>query len=109
MAYATVAELAALLQVNPVTRQAQLERVLETAATEIDSELSLLIPYNPGEAPDLVVEVNIERAVEHWKQMESPFGLIGLGNDSEPGYTGRDTWERHAHKLSPLKEAWGIA
>ena len=81
-------------------------RVLKAAAHEIDSEIGTaditgtVLPYsNP---PDIAREVNIERAVEHWQQMQSPFGIIGLG-DMGATYTARDSWDRHAHKLSPLK------
>jgi hypothetical protein len=56
----------------------------------------------------LVTEVNLERAVEHWQQQESPFGVIGLG-ESVPTVTAKDTWDRHANKLAPLKRTWGLA
>jgi len=39
----------------------------------------------------------------------TPFGAIGLGADTGPAFVGRDTWDRHAHKLAPLKVSWGIA
>jgi hypothetical protein len=106
--YATVAELASILKVNAVTNAEALERVLTTAALEIDSELGRYgafgVPY-----PALVVEVNLERAVEHWQQMKSPFGLVGIGGEFGAERTARDTWERHAHKLAPLKASWGLA
>ncbi len=106
-AYATVEELAALLKVNPVSRVDQLERVLATAAAEIDAELGLDAPYTSP--PPLVVEVNLERAVEHWQQMQAPFGILGLGADTGATHTARDSWDRHAHKLAPLKVVWGLA
>jgi hypothetical protein len=86
-----------------------MERVLTTAALEIDSELgrnsTFGTPY-----PSLVVQVNLERAVEHWQQQEAPFGIIGLGGvDVAAVHTARDTWDRHAHKLAPLKESWGLS
>jgi len=85
-----------------------MDRVLMSATLEINSELGLTDPY--GEVPDLVVEVCLERAVEHWRQQESPFGVLGLGGvETATAFTGRDTWDRHAHKLAPLKESWGIA
>ncbi len=107
-AYATVEELAALLKVNAVTREDQLQRVLATAAAEIDAELGRDdTPFdNP---PALVVEVNLERAVEHWQQMQSPFGIIGLGADLGATHVARDSWDRHALKLAPLKQTWGVA
>lgn len=119
MAYAGTADLIRVLRLQSVTaaQGTALERVLETAATEIDFECfggsavggtataagSFATPY-----PPLVVEVNLERAVEHWRQAEAPFGLIGIG-DSIPILSARDSWDRHAHKLSPVKNAWGVA
>ncbi len=107
--YAEVAELARILKIRTPTAEqtVALRRVLEAAASEIDAELgrtdSLSSPY-----PALVVEVSLERAVEHWAQGEVPFGIVGLG-DTGAVYTARDTWDRHAHKLSPLKQTWGLA
>jgi hypothetical protein len=110
--YASVAELASLLRVSASDRHNSLMRVLKAAADEIDSEIGTadvngaVTPYsNP---PALAREVNIERAVEHWKQMQAPFGIVGLGDDTAQ-YTARDSWDRHAHKLQPLKFGWGIA
>ena len=110
--YASVSELANLLRVSATDRHDALMRVLKSAADEIDSEIGTAdihgnaTPYsNP---PALAREVNLERAVEHWKQMQSPFGIIGIG-DLEATYSARDSWDRHAHKLMPLKGSWGIA
>ncbi len=111
--YASVSELAALLRVNANQRHNALMRVLKSAADEIDSEIGATdihgatTPYsNP---PAIAREVNIERAVEHWKQEQSPFGIIGLGGDDGSVYIARDSWDRHAHKLAILKGSWGIA
>jgi hypothetical protein len=78
--YATVEELARHLSIrNPTTDQeAILERVLTAAAFEIDAELGRYGAFG-SPYPDLVVQVNIERAEEHWRQLEAPFGLIALG------------------------------
>lgn len=110
--YATTADLASLLRVNESSRHASLMRVLKAAAEEIDVEVGAIdingitTPYsNP---PALVRTVNLERAVEHWQQAQSPFGIIGLGDEGAT-YTARDSWDRHAHKLAPLKGEWGIA
>jgi hypothetical protein len=105
--YADVDELALILRVNADQRRAALERVLAAAAAEIDAELGLDEPY--VSAPALVVEVNLERAVEHWQQQQSPFAVLGLGGDFGAITVARDTWDRHAHKLAPLKESWGLA
>lgn len=110
--YASVSELAGILRVNVSQRHASLLRALEAAALEIDSEIGTAdiygnaLPYsNP---PAVVSAVNLDRAVEHWKQVQSPFGLVGLGDDVAV-YTARDSWDRHAHKLAVLKGSWGIA
>jgi hypothetical protein len=109
--YATEAELARILKLRAPTAEqtAAMTRVLTTAALEIDSELGRAgafgTPY-----PPLVVQVNLERAVEHWQQQEAAFGIIGLGGvESVAVHTARDTWDRHAHKLAPLKDSWGLA
>jgi hypothetical protein len=108
--YATQAELQRILKL-PSAGAAQLaamDRVLLASSLEIDAELGLEDPFE--EVPALVVEVCLERAVEHWRQMESPFGVLGLGGvETATAFTGRDTWDRHAHKLAPLKESWGMA
>ena len=110
--YAPVSELANLLRVNATTRHDSLMRVLKSAAEEIDHEIGTAdisgveLPYsNP---PAIAREVNLERAVEHWKQEQAPFGIIGIGDDTQV-YTARDSWDRHAHKLAILKGSWGIA
>lgn len=111
--YATVSELAAILRVSASARHASLRRVLESAATEIDAEIGALdvngtaLPY--GSPPAIVSEVSLERAVEHWQQMQSPFGIIGLGDVGGATYAARDSWLRHAHKLAVLKGEYGIA
>lgn len=109
--YADIAELQQLLRIDnpsPVQLQA-MERVLEAAAEEIDWELDTITYPLPQPPPPLVVEVNLERATEHWKQSYSPFGIIGLGAETTPIVASRDTWYRHARKLAPLKPSWGVA
>jgi hypothetical protein len=108
--YATVEELARHLSIrNPTAEQTViLTRVLTAAAFEIDHELDRFGSF--GEPyPELVVQVNIERAEEHWRQLEAPFGLIALGVDVPAERTGQNSWERHAVKLAPLKQQWGLA
>jgi hypothetical protein len=104
-AYATRAELAAILKVNETQQAAALDRVLLAAAGEINNEIGHL--DLTGWQRALAEEVNLERAVEHWQQR--PFGIISLGPDVGASHTSRDTWERHAIKLTPLKQQWGIA
>lgn len=111
--YATVEELARILKIRTPSAEQEtaMERVLEVAAGEINAEIDLSDEADPlsGWQLALTAEVNLERAVEHWRQMESPFGLIGLGPEMPAERTARDSWERHAHKLAPLKSQWGVA
>jgi hypothetical protein len=109
--YATVSELARILKIRmPTAEQTEaMERVLLVAAGEIDSEVDLADGGLAGWQLALAAEVNLERAVEHWRQQESPFGLIGLGPEMPAERTARDSWDRHAHKLAPLKQQWGLA
>lgn len=107
-AYADATELAAHLKIRtPTTEQTEdLERVLLAAAGEINSEIARV--SLAGWELALAKEVNLERAVEHWQQVASPFGIVGLG-DGAATYTARDSWDRHALKLAPLKRVWGLA
>ncbi len=106
-AYADAAELAAILKVNPTSNADALDRVLLAAAGEINAETGRT--DLAGWELALAAEVNIERAVEHWQQMKSPFGIIGLGSEIGATHTSTDSWNRHAAKLQPLKRGWGIA
>lgn len=114
MAYADADELARILKLRNVTpaQVEAMERVLDAAAGEIDAEAGITVDTElAGWQIALATEVNLERAVEHWQQQEAAFGLLGMG--SEFGGTteriARDSWDRHAHKLAPLKQSWGIA
>jgi len=112
MVYADITELQMLLRLESPTamQTAAMNRVLAAAAEEIDWELGYTVDTPaPDPPPPLVVEVNLERAVEHWKQSYSPFGIIGLGAESVSIVAARDSWYRHARKLAPLKQAWGVA
>jgi hypothetical protein len=115
VAYTDVDELARVLRLRAPT-EAQgtaMQRVLDAAAYEIDSECLGTATWGSAgfgtPYPSLAVEVNLERAVEHWQQQESPFGIVGLGADTVPVMSARDSWDRHAHKLAPLKGTWGLS
>jgi hypothetical protein len=109
--YATVSELARILKIRtPSDEQtAAMERVLLTAAGEIDAEIDLGDEGLSGWQLALATEVNLERAVEHWRQQESPFGLLAVGVDVPAERTAQNSWNRHAEKLAPLKGQWGFA
>jgi hypothetical protein len=112
VAYVTVEELLAWLKVGSPT-QLQLEaaqRALDAAASEIDWELGYGyagLPF-PDPVPELVQQVNLERAEEHWNHAQNVYGVIGLGSEA-PIVPMRDSWYRHARKLASLKVAWGVA
>lgn len=106
--YATVAELAALLRVSAAQKQAQLQRVIDAASYEVDQETGRTDSLSAFEL-QLASEVTLERAVEHWQQGQTPFGILGLGSETGPAYVSTDTWKRHAEKLSFLKQTWGVA
>lgn len=109
--YATVTELSRILKIAaPSAKQTDaMRRVLAMAAGEIDSELDRATTDDAlaGWQLALVEEVNLERAVELWR--ETPFGILGIDSDLGATHTARNTWERYAHKLAPLKTQWGIA
>jgi len=107
--YATTLELAGILHVTEASNTTALTRVIAAASAEIDSELGRGAPYSSSDVPPLVTEVCLERAVEHWQQMKSPFGVLGLGAEAGPIITASDSWNRFAHKLAPLKVSYGIA
>jgi hypothetical protein len=108
--YATAAELATLLKVSETTYAASLQRVLVVATGEINNEIARS-EDNPitGWELALVSEVCLERATEHWHQSRSPFGIVTLGEESGPMWTPKDSWDRHARKLAPLREKVGLA
>lgn len=108
--YATVDDFFKSIQIkNPSPWETtQAERVLIAAAGEINSEIGL--PESDALAGwqyQLAAEVNLERANEHWQQVKAGFGIVGL-DQGLPMLTARDSWERHAHKLAPLKVSWGV-
>lgn len=110
--YGTVAQLAQLVNVSETQRHDDLMRALKAASFEVDKEIGTTDAYDVAtpysDPPELASQVTLERAVEHWKQAQSPFGIIGLG-EAGALYTSRDSWDRHANKLAPLKGVWGVA
>jgi len=110
--YVSLDELFRVLKIRTPTdeQRAAAARVLQTAYGEIGSEIDLAATVElTGWQLSLAAEVQLERAVEHWRQQEAPFGLVTLSELGGAERTARDTWERHAHKLAPLKNQWGIA
>jgi len=106
-AFVEPSELAAILHVNSASNTDALNRVLEAAAGEIVSETGR--NDFSGWELELVAQVNLARAEELWKQMKAPWGVIGLESEVGPTRIARDTFERHALALAPLKQEWGVA
>ena len=113
MAYATTEELAATLPgITAATREADLERVLEMAALEIDKEIDREVPFDFSDAEGaaafpVLVHVNLERAADLWNLENLPSGLLLSGET--PLLAPRNSWERYKNMLAPLKSRWGLA
>lgn len=111
--YGSVLELFRILDIRQPTdaQTTAAERVLLAAAGEINSEINLAEDDSlAGWQVALATEVCLERAVEHWRQQEAPFGLLPIGGEfGGAERLARDSWNRHAHKLAPLKAQWGLA
>lgn len=112
MSYATTDELFRLLRISSPTPDQLVagQRVLDAASGEVDNHVDRTgtDPALTGWQLALASEVALERAVEHWQQGQSPFGVVGFGSDV-PVVTGQNSWRRHASKLQPLKHSWGVA
>jgi len=113
MAYATTDQLTLLLNLQqppPSANQLEgMQRVLDAAAAEIDWELDYTVDTPaPVPPPPLVVQVNLARAVELWKETWTGFGIVPVGPEGMSVLTARDSWYRHARTLAPLKTSWGI-
>jgi hypothetical protein len=110
--YATVDELARILKIRtPSDEQSlALARVMASAALEINREIDLAAGVTLTSAElALAAQVNLERAAELWKLQEIQFGILELGGDFGPTRIARNTWEKHAFTLAPLKNQWGLA
>lgn len=108
MAYADAAKLAAKLKVNANTQAEDLNRVLNAATLEIDSEIGGPLVSPSEEELALLESVCLARAQDLWLVEGMPIGVIGLGGET-PLLSPRDSWQRHANTLAPLKQSWGIA
>jgi hypothetical protein len=112
VAYGTTDELMRLIGLSAptVAQLDQAQRALDAAAEEIDWELGYTTAAPaPVPPPALVVEVQYDRAIELWKEPQSPFGIVPVGPDTVPVFAARDSWYRHHLKLLPLKPAFGVA
>jgi hypothetical protein len=110
--YATVTELARILKIRtPSDEQTiAMRRCLVSAAVEINAEIDLGADTDlSGAQLRLCEEVNLQRAAELWKLEEVQFGIVGLGSEFGATHMARNTWDKYAFTLAPLKDQWGLA
>lgn len=110
--YADADELARILKIRtPSADQTEaMERVLAMATLEIDREIDRT-DDNPvsGAEASLAAQVCLQRATELWHLQEVPLGLAGIGAEMGAAHLARNSWEKYAFTLAPLKEQWGLA
>jgi hypothetical protein len=107
--YGTMAELQRRLKIRDATdaQEDEMVRVLTEASGEVNSEIDLGADVELDDwMVALATGVTYDRAVELWAM--SPFGIIGLDQELVT-HTARNSWERYAHRLAPLKNQWGLA
>ena len=112
MSYADVAELQTLLRLDSptATQTAAMERCLEAAASEIDWELGYTLSRpSPTRRPSSSSKSTSNEPSNTGGKPRAPFGVIGIGAESEPIVTARNTWYRHHLKLAPLRVHEGVA
>lgn len=104
----TTGELFRVMGVSPTAEQtAAGQRCINAAVSEIRDYLARVDPLDPyGQA--LVDEATLERAVEHWKQGQAPFGVLPFGGEI-PIVLAQDTFQRTAMKIKFLRQGWGLA
>src|SRR5262245_44029880 len=110
MAYASLDQLAAALRVTVTPKnQDALQRALDAASDEIDKELDRpATDPLPDPAPALVVQVNVDRGVEHFKASDAAWGGVGYA-DVGILRVPADGFARHAATLTPYKAQYGVA
>ena len=112
MAYAEATELAAILKIRTPTSEqtAALERVLDAATGEIDAEIDLsATAVLTPEQGAIAEQVCLRRAAELWFLQGAPTGIAGIGSDMGAVHLARNSWDKYAYDLAPLKSQWGIA
>ena len=112
MAYAETDELARILKIRTPTddQTAALERVLDAATAEIDAEINLASDtVLSSEQTAIAEQVCLRRASELWFAQEVPLGVTGIGSEFGTTHLARNSWDKHAYDLAPLKDQWGLA
>lgn len=110
--YATVDELMRILKIRtPSAEQtAAGDRVLTAATYEINQEIDREVDdVVAGAEISLAAQVCLQRATELWFLQEVPLGVAGLGSEFGTTHLARDSWDKYAYVLVPLKRQWGLA
>ena len=91
---------------------ADFDRAGPSAVSLADGSPLLVAALRPstvaGEKLALANRVNIVRAVEWYKANDAAFGVVGF-DASGVLQAPRDSFNRHAFELTPLKQQWGLA
>jgi hypothetical protein len=110
--YSDTNELARILKIrSPSAEQlAAMERVLIAATFEINREIDHE-DTDPlaGDEISLAEQVCLQRAAELWFLQEVPLGVAGLGSEFGSTHLARNSWDKYAYTLAPLKKQWGLA
>jgi glutamate/tyrosine decarboxylase-like PLP-dependent enzyme len=112
MAYAETDELGRILKIRtPSSEQtAAMERVLDAATAEINAEIDLdADTVLTSEQTAIAEQVCLRRAAELWFAQEVPLGVTGIGSEFGTTHLARNSWDKHAYDLAPLKSQWGLA
>ena len=111
--FATADELYPILNIRgtpSATQVAKADRVLTAAAGEIVREIDLSDDQElDGYGVALCAQVNLLRAAELWKEEETQFGIFNISENFGTTFIARDTWQKHAIKLSTLKGQFPFA
>ena len=110
--YASVSELARILKIRAPSDEQEIamRRVLIAAAVEINAEIDVDDDTElTGAQLRLCEQVNLQRAAELWAMQEVPTGIVGIGGEFGATHMARNTWDKYAYTLAPIKDQWGFA
>jgi hypothetical protein len=92
-------------------------RIQEAAAvdgsyTQLEEILFSPVDTDPSQPQTRSFTTELGTAIDYWYRVvfaeQSPFGIVALGGEAPPSYTGRNSWRRHANALLPLKTSFGL-
>lgn len=112
MAYADATELNRILKIRNASDDqiAAMDRMLDAATAEINAEIDLdADTVLDSEQTAIAEQVCLRRAAELWHLQEVPLGLTGIGSEFGATHLARNSWDKYAYDLAPLKNQWGLA